>query len=106
MKNEMNPFDVFKNEAPEVFAAFNGLVQSLINTKGLDAKTKQLLYIAMKVVTGDKTAVQFHIPMAKQAGATRDEIKDTVLLTLTITGLKGMELLQPVLEIYDNGMNK
>lgn len=102
MKEGINSFDIFRNEAPEVFMAFNGLVQSLISTKSLEAKTKQLLYIAMKIVTGDHTAVKFHIPMAKQAGASRDEIKDTILLSLTVTGLKAIELLQPALEIYDN----
>ena len=56
----------------------------------------------MKLVAGDFTAVKFHIPMAKLAGATRDEIKETILLSLTVTGLKGIELLHPALEIYDN----
>ncbi|MEJ0105915.1 MAG: carboxymuconolactone decarboxylase family protein [Bacteroidota bacterium] len=105
MQTQVNSFDVFRNEAPAVFAAFNSLVQSLVDTKGLDAKTKQLLYIAMKLVTGDFTAIKFHIPMAKQAGATRDEIKETILLSLTVTGLKGIEFLHPALEIYDSPAN-
>jgi alkylhydroperoxidase/carboxymuconolactone decarboxylase family protein YurZ len=104
MKQEPDLFDVFSREAPEVFSAYNGLIRSLIETKGLDAKTKQLLYIGMKIVTGDKTAVMFHIPMAKKTGATRDEIKDTVLLTLTVNGLKGLEYLPSALEIYDGTM--
>ena len=104
MKQQANLFDVFRQEAPGVFSAYNGLIQSLIETKGLDAKTKQLLYIGMKMVTGDKTAVMFHIPMAKRAGATRDEIKDTVLLTITINGLKGLEYLPSALETYDSAM--
>ncbi len=86
-------YAIFHREAPEVFAAFNGFIQSLANSKGLDAKTKQLIYIGMKIVTGDTTAVKFHIPMALRAGATRDEIKETILLTLTVTGLKGIEFL-------------
>jgi alkylhydroperoxidase/carboxymuconolactone decarboxylase family protein YurZ len=102
MYSEKNPFEVFKNEAPEVFGAFNGLVQSLINTKGLDQKTKQLIYIGMKACTGDNTAVKFHVPMAKQAGATREEIIDTILLTLTICGLKGVTGCLPIaLDMYD-----
>ena len=101
MKQEANLYDVFREEAPEVFTAFNGLVQSLVNTKGLDAKTKQLLYIGMKIVAGDVTAVKFHIPMAMQAGATRDEIKETILLTLVVTGLKGIGILPAALEMYD-----
>jgi len=41
--------------------------------------------------------------MAKQAGASRDEIKETILLTLTVCGLKGINTcLVKALEIYDN----
>jgi len=43
----------------------------LVASKGLGQKTKQLIYIAMKAALGDDAAVQAHIPMAKQAGATR-----------------------------------
>ncbi len=98
-----NPYQAFQQEAPEVFEGFNGLVQSLINTKALDAKTKQLIYLAMKASQGDDTAVMFHVPMAKQAGATRDEIKEAILLTLPVCGLKGVNTcLVKALEIYDN----
>jgi alkylhydroperoxidase/carboxymuconolactone decarboxylase family protein YurZ len=45
---DQNPFEVFQKEAPEVAKAFDGLIQSLIHTKGLDAKTKQLVYIGIK----------------------------------------------------------
>lgn len=46
--NEQNPFDVFTKEAPEVAKGFDSLIQSLIATRGLDAKTKQLIYIGIK----------------------------------------------------------
>jgi len=102
-KKNQNPFEVFKKEAPEIFAGFNGLIKSLIESKGLDQKTKQLIYIGMKACQGDETAIYFHVPMAKQAGASRDEIKETILLTLTICGLKGINTcLVKALEIYDN----
>ncbi len=69
----------------------------------MDAKTKQLIYLAMKVITNDTNAINFHVPMAKAAGATRDEVKSTILLTLTINGLKSIsKYLGPALEIYDN----
>ncbi len=85
-----NPLEVFKQEAPEIQEAYAGVINALIASNGLDAKTKQLVYIAMKVVTDDKNAVRFHVPMAKAAGATRDEIKETILLSLTVNGLKGI----------------
>jgi alkylhydroperoxidase/carboxymuconolactone decarboxylase family protein YurZ len=85
-----NPMDVFKREAPEVARAFDGLVTSLVASKGLDRKTKQLVYIAMKAAMGDDTAVRAHLPMAKQAGATKEEVVDAILMTLTVSGVRGV----------------
>jgi alkylhydroperoxidase/carboxymuconolactone decarboxylase family protein YurZ len=44
----MNPLDIFQKEAPEVAKAFDGLIESLKSTTGLDPKTKQLVYIGIK----------------------------------------------------------
>jgi alkylhydroperoxidase/carboxymuconolactone decarboxylase family protein YurZ len=100
--DNQNPFEIFKQEAPEVAEAFDGLIQSLIKTKGLDAKTKQLIYIGIKAALGDIESIKFHVPMAKKLGATREEIKDTILITLTVNGLKGVTSCLPMaLEIYD-----
>jgi AhpD family alkylhydroperoxidase len=85
-----NPMDVFKREAPEVAEAFNGLIMALVASKGLDPKTKQLIYIAMKASTGDEMAVKAHVPMAIQAGATKEEVVDAILMTLTVSGIKGV----------------
>jgi alkylhydroperoxidase/carboxymuconolactone decarboxylase family protein YurZ len=45
---ESNPMELFQKEAPDVAAAFNNLIMALVASKGLDQKTKQLIYIAMK----------------------------------------------------------
>lgn len=101
--SKKNSFQVFQEEAPTVFEGFNKLIQSLVGMKALDAKTKQLIYIALKAVQGDDTAVFFHVPMAKQAGATREEVKETILLTLSVCGLKGVNAcLAKALEVYDD----
>ncbi len=98
----MNPLEVFQKEAPDVAKAFDGLIDALIKTPGLDAKTKQLVYIGIKSAMGDTTAVYFHVPMAKKLGATREEIRDTILITLSVCGLKGVATcLPPALDIYD-----
>ncbi len=99
----MNPMDIFQKEAPEVAAAFDGLIEALKATSGLDAKTKQLVYIGIKASMADPTAIFYHVAMAKQLGATREEIKDTILITLSVCGLKGVtSCLQTALEVYDN----
>ena len=56
----------------------------------------------MKVVADDRNAVKFHVPMAKAAGASRDEIKEVILLSLTVNGLKGISNFLPdALEMFD-----
>jgi alkylhydroperoxidase/carboxymuconolactone decarboxylase family protein YurZ len=87
---DTNPMELFQKEAPEVAAAFSNLIQSLVATRGLDQKTKQLIYIAMKASLGDDMAVRAHIPMAKAAGATRHEVVDAILMTLTVSGIRGV----------------
>jgi AhpD family alkylhydroperoxidase len=95
-------FEIFQSESPEVAAAFNALIESLAKPSALDPKTKHLVYIAMKVATGDPSAVVAHVPMAKKLGATREEIRETILLTLTVCGLKGINSgLAAALEAYD-----
>lgn len=100
---QSNPLQVFYSEAPAVAGAFNTLVQALEDTSGLDDKTKQLVYIGIKAALGDVTAVYYHVPFAKKAGASREEVKDSILITLTVCGLKGVALCLPTaLEVYDN----
>lgn len=101
-----DPLNVFNKEAPEVAQAFNQLVGSLQGTTGLDAKTKQLVYIGMKAALGDSQAVDYHTAAAKELGATRAEIVDTILITLTVCGLNGVATCLPsALTVYD-GLSK
>ena len=94
--------ETFAAEAPDVAAAFNRLIETLITTDGLDARTKQIAYIAIKAAQGDATAVALHVPMAKRLGASRAEMRDAILLTLTTTGLSGVtKCLPAALQAYD-----
>ena len=101
--NKENPLQTFVDESPEIQKAYAGFIQSLIEDEGLDKKTKQLIYIGMKMIADDERAVKMHVPMAKAAGATRDEVKGTVLLGLSVIGLKAASKYLPlVLESYDS----
>jgi AhpD family alkylhydroperoxidase len=95
-------YQLFQEQTPEVAAAFNKLIEKLAAPSALDPKTKQLLYIAMKTVTGDLGAVYAHVPMAKKLGVTKEEIRETIILSITVVGLKGInECLAKALELYD-----
>ncbi len=69
METKKNTMEVFQQEAPEVAAAFGGLIQAVSGMKALDSKVKQLIYIAMKASRGDVNAVRAHVPMAKKCGS-------------------------------------
>lgn len=97
-----NPLQTFVDESPNVQKAYAGFVQSLIELDGLDKKTKQLIYIGMKMIADDERAVKMHVPMAKKFGATREEVRSTVLLGLSVIGLKAASKYLPmVLQSYD-----
>jgi alkylhydroperoxidase/carboxymuconolactone decarboxylase family protein YurZ len=96
-------YQIFQEESPEIAAAFNGLIATLTKPSAIDAKTKNLLYIAMKVVADDEGAAIAHVSFAKKLGATREEIRETIILSLTVVGLKGINTtLARALETYDN----
>lgn len=102
MEKYINPMELFKQEAPEVAEAFDGLIMAISSSGGLDGKTKQLIYISIKASTGDAGAVRAHIPMARALGATREEVVDAILMTLTVSGIKGVVTCLPdVVSQYD-----
>jgi alkylhydroperoxidase/carboxymuconolactone decarboxylase family protein YurZ len=56
----------------------------------------------MKIVTDDIGAALAHVSFAKKLGASREEIRETVLLTITVVGLKGINTtLAAALDAYD-----
>ncbi len=85
-----NPMELFRREAPAVADAFDGLIQAIVAQEGLDQKTRQLIYIAMKASAGDAMAVRAHIPMAVAAGATKEEVSGAIVMTLTVSGVRGV----------------
>jgi len=100
---EQKPLALFAAETPLVADAFDEVIKAISALDGLDNKTRQLIYIGIKASQGDLTAVRAHTPMAKSAGATREEIRDTIVLTLAVSGVKGIVTCLPgALDIYDN----
>ncbi len=102
MNDLMNPIEIFEKEAPEVAKAFDQLIDALKKNSGVDPKTKQLIYIGIKSAMGDAKAIYYHVAMAKELGATREEIKDSILISLSVCGLNGVVSCLPVaLAVYD-----
>ena len=95
-------FDVLGKEAPETRKAFVDFTDRLQSTSKLDAKTFQLIYIALQAQNGAVGPVAGHVVLAKKAGATREEVMGAVLTTMML-GINGVaNCLAIAMESYDN----
>ena len=81
------PHEVFAEELPELAARFDEVVEAQIRLPGLDAKTKQLVNIAIQTANRNPRGVMWHAAMAHGQGATRDEVIGAVALNLHLSGL-------------------
>ena len=64
--------------APEVMKAFSTLAQAALAPKALDAKTKELIALAIGIAVHCDDCIAFHVKAAVQHGATKDEITETL----------------------------
>ena len=84
---EKNPYEIFQKECPDLADSFNKLVDAQRSLEGLDPKTKQLLNIAIQTANSNPIGVKLHARMARQNGATREEVKGAVVMNLHLSGL-------------------
>ena len=64
--------------APEVMKAFSGLAQAALQPSALDAKTKELIALAIGVAVRCDDCIAFHVKAAVDHVATREEITETL----------------------------
>lgn len=62
----------------EVMKAFSAMAQNATKTGALDAKTKELIALAIGVATRCDDCIAFHAKAAAQLGASREEIMETL----------------------------
>ncbi|UCF08819.1 MAG: carboxymuconolactone decarboxylase family protein [Thermoplasmata archaeon] len=94
-------FKAFKEEAPEHAEAWMKLVQGLSGASALDPKTLNLAYLAVLAAMRRINGIPFHVCMAKQAGASRDEVISAILVGLPPAGHIVTESLPAAIEAYD-----
>jgi AhpD family alkylhydroperoxidase len=64
--------------APEVMKAFAAIAQAALVPKALDAKTKELIALAISIAVRCDDCIAFHTKAAVERGATRDEVLETL----------------------------
>ncbi|HZP78884.1 MAG TPA: carboxymuconolactone decarboxylase family protein [Pseudolabrys sp.] len=77
-KELLAPLQVLRDSAPEVMKAFAGMSQSALATKALDAKTKELIALAVAVAVRCDDCIGFHVKAAVEHGASQQEVAETL----------------------------
>jgi len=95
-------FRAFIEESPKHAQAWMELVQGLSSASALDHKTHKLAYLAVLAALRRNSGIPFHVKMAKEAGASREEIISAVLVGLPAAGHVVSEVLPAVINAYDN----
>jgi alkylhydroperoxidase/carboxymuconolactone decarboxylase family protein YurZ len=98
-----NAFQTFMTNAPKHSQAWMTAVQGLDNASALDKKTEELAYLAVMAALRLESGVPFHTQMAKQAGASRDEVISVILVGLPAAGNGATQVLPAALAAYDAG---
>jgi alkylhydroperoxidase/carboxymuconolactone decarboxylase family protein YurZ len=94
-------FEAFLNEAPAHAKAWMNAVQGLDAAGSLEKKTAHLAYLAVLAALRLESGVPFHVRLAKEAGATRQEVISALLIGLPAAGHVVTQVLPTALQAYD-----
>ncbi|HXY74046.1 MAG TPA: carboxymuconolactone decarboxylase family protein [Dehalococcoidales bacterium] len=96
-----NAFQSFLDNAPSHAQAWMTVVRGLDNASALDKKTEELAYLAVLAALRLESGVPFHVMLAKQKGATREEVISAILVGLPAAGNGVTQVLPAALAAYD-----
>ena len=96
-------FGVFMGEAPEHAQAWMGAVRGLDDASALDKKTEELAYLAVLAALRLESGVPLHVELAKEAGASREEVTSAILVGLPAAGQGVIQVLPTAIATHDAG---
>lgn len=86
---------------PAVMEAFTGLHKAAVATGVLDTKTKELMALAISITARCDDCIAHHTRDALEAGATREEIAETIGVAILMGGGPGMLYAAHAIEALD-----
>ena len=91
----------YREEAPDVAAAFSSIAKAAIKSGALDSKTKELMALAVGIAARCDGCIGFHTETAIKYGATREEIVETIGVAVYMGGGPSYVYGAQVLEAFD-----
>lgn len=98
-----NAFQLFLSEAPGQAQAWMAAVQGLAEASALDTKTEELAYLSVLAALRMESGIPLHVHLARQAGASRDEVISAILVGLPAAGQVVTQALPAAIAAYDGG---
>ncbi len=90
-----------RRDMPEVAGGFGGLAKAAIASRALDAKTKELIALAIGITARCDGCLAYHARAAARLGATRDEILDVIGVAIYMGGGPSMIYGAETLDAFD-----
>ena len=87
--------------APDMAKGFGALAAAATASGALDTKTKELLAIAIAIAVRCDGCIGFHVKAALKAGASREEVVETVAMSVYMGGGPSFIYGAQALEAYD-----
>jgi len=102
MARSMNPaVGELHKSAPGPMKAFHEMGTAALEPGALDTKTKELMAVAISVAMRCDPCVAYHVAGAQRAGATREEIAETVGLAVYMGAGPSAMYAAQALEAFD-----
>ena len=93
-------FQAFFQAAPTHAAAWMQAVRALDEASVLDKKTEELVHISLLAALRLESGLPFHVQLAKQAGASLDEVISAILVGLPLVGQSVTQAIPVALSAY------
>ncbi len=90
MKELPGRYQQFRQQFPEISKVYDDIGRLTAEAGPLDQKLVQLIKLGIAIASAQEGAVHSHARRAFEAGATREEVRQVALLSLTTVGFPRM----------------
>ena len=93
-----------RKSVPEVMAGFNAMGSAALKAGAIDAKTKELIALAIGVAARCDGCLGFHTQALARLGATREEVHETLGIAVYMGGGPSLMYAANAVEAFDECM--
>jgi AhpD family alkylhydroperoxidase len=95
------PLRELRTGAPDVMKAFSAIAQAATRGRALDAKTKELIALAIGVATRCDDCIAFHAKSALEQGASREEVLEALGMAIYMGAGPAVMYASHAIEAFD-----